>query len=89
VTHSAESESLDTESKEPEMDVVDRINDGVDQLVRRGENAQTRLEIATDAGFVLAQAVYEFTEDPDGVGTDALRTAYDTFMGLHAGNFHA
>ena len=42
---------------------------------------------AREAGYDLAQKVYEFVENPEAVGTDALREAYSEFMGLHSGNF--
>lgn len=47
-----------------------------------------RLECASQAGADLAAAVYQYIEDPEGVGTDALKTAYGDFMALHAGNFY-
>jgi hypothetical protein len=59
----------------------------VDHLTRRLENWNRRALVATDEGERLARAVYEFLNDPDGVGTDALRAARDRFMAAHAGNF--
>lgn len=42
---------------------------------------------AADAGAALAAEVYRYLADPEGVGTDALREAYDTFIAQHAANF--
>lgn len=65
------------------------ITNKVDWIVRQRDDAQARLRAATEAGRALAAAVNEFVEDPEGVGTRALREAYGVFMARDAGNFAA
>lgn len=66
----------------------DAIEREIDYMERRRADAATRLVGASDAGSKLATAVYAFTEDPEGVGTDALATARKEFMCAQAGGFY-
>jgi hypothetical protein len=61
----------------------------IDWIANIGIEEDATRQRASDAGAELADAVYRFLEDPEAVGTDALRRAYGQFMGLHAGNFSA
>ncbi len=59
----------------------------VDYTARQYADAVSRYWVASEAGAKLAVAVYSYLEDPEAVGTNALASAREEFMGLHAGNF--
>ena len=63
------------------------IFQGLDHMRRVVEDKSMRASNAAVAGATFAYQVERFLSDPEGVGTDALRAAYDTFMGRHSGNF--
>jgi hypothetical protein len=65
----------------------DQIARDANNLVRAAEDGMGRYQVASSAGAALAAEVYRFTEDPDGVGLDALKSAYSRFMRFHSGNF--
>lgn len=58
-------------------------------LVRDLNDQAGRYQRAADAGAALAEAVYDDLswEGADGEAKEKLRTAYNTFMALHSGNF--
>lgn len=68
---------------------IKEIDTKLDYLRRVGEDATGRYERASKAGMDFAAVVYAFLSDPDAIGTLAVREAYDHFMSLHAGSFHA
>lgn len=63
------------------------IEHGSQMLTSLVESNVGRAERAAQAGFDLAQEVYRFVQDPDGVGTEVLAMAYTAYMSLHSGNF--
>ena len=65
------------------------VERNVDWLARAICGYRDRLQAAADVGLTLAQEVYAYAQDPDGVGTDRLEAAYAAFMGQHAGGFAA
>lgn len=64
------------------------ISRNLDWLERSLGDARSRLACASEAGGKLAAEVYRFTQDPEGVGTDALEAAYGSFMALSSANFY-
>lgn len=63
------------------------IDQRIDYLLRVSNGTQRQFDRCRKAANELAAVVYAFTEDPQGVGTDALREAWQTFMQQDAGNF--
>jgi hypothetical protein len=77
----------ETETTTTWSEARERIMQGA-VLLYQGVNAAERRErFAADEGARLAQAVYDYLEDPQGYGTDALAAARERFLSYHAGNF--
>jgi hypothetical protein len=76
-------------------DQIERVTDDaaaevgrvMDYVKRIAIDAEQRRERAARAGYELAWVVNRYQANPDDVGSDALRAAYQEFMSLHAGNF--
>lgn len=68
-------------------DAAEQIAQKVDWLVRSVHGSEAQFDRCRKAGTTLAAVVYAYVEDPEGVGTDALREAYNAFMTQDAGNF--
>jgi hypothetical protein len=67
--------------------VLREIDQRVDYLVRLLAETSSRYERCRSSANDLAAVVYAFAEDPEGVGTDALSAAWQTFMQQDSGNF--
>lgn len=70
--------------EEAKTEIVNKL----DWLARSYDDVAGRYERASAAGAELAAVVYAYLNDPEAIGTMAVREAYDHFMSLHAGNFH-
>lgn len=68
-------------------DAADQIARNVDGLVKSVHGSQALFHRCRNAAGQLAGTVYAFVEDPESVGTDALRAAWQTYMQLDSGNF--
>jgi hypothetical protein len=64
------------------------IEHEIDRMARVSEDYNRRFLKARSAGQDLASVVYEYLEDPDGVGTQKLRQERDKYLSRDAGNFN-
>lgn len=68
-------------------DAAENIREKVEFMVRVGHGTEAQFNRCRSAAGQLAGSVYAFVQDPDGVGTDALRAAWETYMQQDSGNF--
>ena len=73
-----------TEIAQEQQEVVARATDYLGRLIA---DNQGRYERASDATSYLCAEVQRFLDDPEGVGYDALASARQTVLSMHAGNF--
>jgi hypothetical protein len=80
-----------TAERNAEAQAVERdiatIDQALDHLRRVTADTRMRYGNARDAAADLAASVYYFLDDPEGVGTDALRKAVSRYGQQSAGNF--
>lgn len=74
---------MTTEAERTRVEIDQRL----DWLVRGADGAEALFERCRKAGNALAKVVYAYVEDPEGVGTDALRAAWNAYMTQDSGNF--
>lgn len=71
------------------QDVQNQIVNKVGYLTRLAKGSDEQAARASLAGERFASEVYRYFKDPERVGLDALREAYDEFMGHRAGGFRS
>ncbi len=69
------------------VEAAEEITRQVHWLDRRLAEMDDRHNRAAERGFELATIVRHYLENPEAVGSDALRSAYGRFMAAHSGNF--